>query len=47
MENVYYSPKGFWKGNPAIKRLAREAKVSDKEALEFLWIIISRTKKGL
>lgn len=36
MENIYYSPKGFWKRLPAIKKLAKEAKVSEKQALEFL-----------
>ena len=36
MEKIYYSPKGFWKGHSAIKKLAKEAKVSDKQALEFL-----------
>ena len=36
MEKVYYSPKGFWKGQSAVTRLAKEAKVSRKQALEFL-----------
>ena len=36
MENIYYSPKGFWKGHSAIKKLAKEAKVSEKQAFEFL-----------
>ena len=36
MEKIYYSPKGFWRGQTAIKRLAKEAKVSEKQALEFL-----------
>ncbi len=36
MEKIYYSPKGFWKGLTAVKKLAKAAKVSDKEALEFL-----------
>ena len=33
---MYYSPKGFWRGRTAIKKLAKEAKVSEKQALEFL-----------
>lgn len=36
MEKIYYSPKGFWKGQSAIKRLAKAAKVSEKQAFEFL-----------
>lgn len=36
MEKIYYSPRGFWKGKSAVKRLSKEAKVSDKQALEFL-----------
>ena len=36
MEKIYYSPKGFWKGHSAIKKLAKEAKVSEKQAFEFL-----------
>ena len=36
MEKIYYSPKGFWRGRTAIKKLAKEAKVSEKQALEFL-----------
>ena len=36
MEKIYYSPKGFWKGHSAIKNLAQEAKISEKQALEFL-----------
>ena len=32
MEKIYYSPKGFWRGQTAIKRLAKEAKVSEKQA---------------
>ena len=35
MEKIYYSPKGFWRGRTAIKKLAKEAKVSEKQALEF------------
>ena len=36
MEKIYYSPKGFWRGRTAIKKLAKETKVSEKQALEFL-----------
>ena len=36
MEKIYYSPKGFCRGRTAIKKLAKEAKVSEKQALEFL-----------
>ena len=35
MEKIYYSPKGFWKGLPAVEKLSKEAKVSKKQALEF------------
>ena len=30
MEKNYYSPKGFWKGLPAVEKLSKEAKVSTK-----------------
>ena len=36
MEKIYYSPKGFWKGKTAVSKLAKEAKVSNEKALEFL-----------
>ena len=36
MEKIYYSPKGYWKGISAIKKLAKEAKVSQREAREWL-----------
>ena len=36
MEKIYYSPKGFWRGRTAIKKLTKEAKVTEKQALEFL-----------
>ena len=36
MQKIYYSPKGFWRGHSAIKKLSKEAKVSEKQALEFL-----------
>ena len=35
-KQIYYSPKGFWRGKTAIKRLAKDAKFSEKQALEFL-----------
>ena len=36
MEKIYYSPKGFWRGQQEVNKLATEAKVSQKQALEFL-----------
>ena len=36
MEKIYYSPKGFWKGIPAVEKLSKEAKVNKEQALEFL-----------
>ena len=36
MEKVYYSAKGYWKGYAAIGKLAREAKVSEEKAREWL-----------
>ena len=36
MEKIYYSPKGFWKGHSAIKKLSKEARVSEKQAFDFL-----------
>ena len=36
MEKIYYSPKGFWRGQTAIKNLAKEVKVSEKQGFEFL-----------
>ena len=38
MEKIYYSPKGFWKGLPAVEKLSKEAKVSKKKSrhLNFL-----------
>ena len=36
MEKIYYNPKGFWKGLPAVEKLSKEAKVSKQQALEFL-----------
>ena len=36
MEKVYYSAKGYWKGNAAIEKLSREAGVSEQDAKEWL-----------
>ena len=36
MEKIFYSPQGFWRGQTAVKKLSKAAKVSDKRALEFL-----------
>ena len=36
VSQIYYSPKGYWKGVSAIDKLAKEAKVSKKEAAAFL-----------
>ena len=36
LSKIYYSPKGYWKGVSAIDKLAKEAKVSKKEAAAFL-----------
>ena len=36
LAKIYYSPKGFWKGVSAINKLAKEAKVSEVKAKEFL-----------
>ena len=35
MEKIYYSPKGFWKGLPAVEKLSKEAKVSKNRHLNF------------
>ena len=32
LTKIYYSPKGYWKGMAAIKKLANAAKVSEDEA---------------
>ena len=32
LTKIYYSPKGYWKGMSAIKKLANTAKVSEDEA---------------
>ena len=36
MEQVYYSAKGYWKGNAAIGKLAKEARVSEEDAKDWL-----------
>ena len=30
---IYYSPKGFWKGLPTVKKLSQEAGVSEDKTL--------------
>jgi len=37
LSRIYYSPKGFWKGLAAVKKLAQEAKVSEDVAK--LWLM--------
>ena len=37
LSRIYYSPKGFWKGLPAVKKLAEAAGVSEDEAK--LWLM--------
>ena len=32
LSRIYYSPKGFWKGLPAVKKLSQEAGVTEDEA---------------
>ena len=46
MEKIYYSPKGFWKGLPAVEKLSKEAKVSKKQALEFLSTCPAKNQAG-
>ena len=36
LTKIYYSPKGYWKGMAAIKKLANAAKVSEDEAKRWL-----------
>ena len=36
LERIYYSPKGYWRGFSAIKRLSVAAKVSEEEAKSWL-----------
>ena len=37
LSRIYDSPKGFWKGLPAVKKLAQEAEVSENVAK--LWLM--------
>jgi len=36
MESIYYSPRGYWKGNAAINKLASAAKVKKSTAANWL-----------
>jgi len=36
LSKIYYSPKGYWKGISAIKKLAEAAKVSEDSAKMWL-----------
>ena len=36
LEKIYYSPKGYWRGYRAIKRLSTVAGVSEEEAKSWL-----------
>ena len=36
LSKIYYSPKGYWKGLAAIKKLAAAAKVSEDVAKQWL-----------
>ena len=36
LERIYYSPKGYWRGYNAIKRLSTVSKVSEEEAKNWL-----------
>ena len=37
LSRIYYSPKGFWKGLPAVKKLSQESGVSEDKAK--LWLM--------
>ena len=37
LSRIYYSPKGFWKGLPAVKKISQEAGVTEDEAK--LWLM--------
>ena len=39
LSKIYYSPKGFWKGLPAVKKLSQEAGVSEDKAKQAIWQI--------
>jgi len=36
LQRIYYSPKGYWRGLAAVKKLAAAAKVSEAEARSWL-----------
>ena len=36
LSNIYYSPRGYWKGLAAVKKLASAGKVSEDEARAWL-----------
>ena len=36
LANIYYSPRGYWKGLTAIKKLASAAKVTEQQAKDWL-----------
>jgi len=36
LSKIYYSPRGYWKGFAAIKKLAQAAKVSEDVARNWL-----------
>ena len=36
LKSVYYSPKGYWKGESAVKKLSQETRVSEKTVREWL-----------
>ena len=36
LADIYYSPRGYWKGLPAIKKLASAAKVTEQQAKDWL-----------
>ena len=45
MEKICGSPKGFWRDHSVIKKLSKEAKVSEKHAFGFLKNKQKKTKK--
>ena len=36
LSKFYYSPKGYWKGFAAVKKLAAAAKVAEEEAKKWI-----------
>jgi len=36
LQHIYYSPKGYWRGLAAVKKLAAAAKVSEADARSWL-----------